>query len=154
MLCRDCGLNPRFENQTKCAACRECNRKRSNEEYHRARKNPAQWAKRSAARKQCGKALVARRKQTVINAYGGRCACCGESTLDFLTVDHLNGDGAAHRKSLREQGKVFYDWLVKNNFPSGFQILCYNCNSSKGTGDMCYHQKVLAVHPDQLKLFT
>jgi hypothetical protein len=26
-----------------------------------------------------------------------RCACCGEQEIEFLHIDHVNGDGAAHR---------------------------------------------------------
>jgi len=25
----------------------------------------------------------------------------------------------------------FYRWLVENDFPEGFQILCHNCNFAK-----------------------
>ncbi|MBA7683673.1 hypothetical protein ES703_92053 [subsurface metagenome] len=27
-----------------------------------------------------------------------RCACCGESEVRFLTIDHINGNGSEHRK--------------------------------------------------------
>ena len=33
-------------------------------------------------------------KQQVFNAYGGPvCACCGDTHLEFLCVDHVNGKG-------------------------------------------------------------
>jgi hypothetical protein len=57
------------------------------------------------------------------------CACCGEAGLPFLCMDHINNDGAAHRKELRSN--VITTWLVKNGFPDGFQVLCYNCNNGK-----------------------
>jgi len=31
-------------------------------------------------------------------------------------------------------------WLVTNNFPKGFQILCWNCNFAKGMLGKCPHQ--------------
>jgi len=32
-------------------------------------------------------------------------------------------------------------WLKKNNWPEGFQVLCYNCNSAKRVDGICPHQK-------------
>lgn len=52
------------------------------------------------------------------------CACCGEDHIPFLHVDHVDGGGARHRKSV---GDV-YRWIIKNNFPNGFRTLCANCN--------------------------
>ncbi len=28
-------------------------------------------------------------------------------------------------------GDNFLAWIIKNNFPKGFQILCHNCNHAK-----------------------
>ena len=82
------------------------------------------------------RACTLRRKQKTIEAYGGRCACCGEERLFFLTIDHKNGNGASHRR-LVGRGTRFYQWLVKNRFPKGFQVMCYCCNSAKGTKKKC-----------------
>lgn len=74
----------------------------------------------------------------VIQAYGGMCACCGEDFLPFLGIDHVEGDGAKHRQEIQTpSGNPFYAWLDKNKYPSGFQVLCHNCNRLKGTGPMC-----------------
>ena len=32
-----------------------------------------------------------------------------------------------------------YDWLKKNNFPPGFQVLCGSCNFAKGKYGSCPH---------------
>lgn len=81
-------------------------------------------------------------QKAVLNHYGSKCACCGEDEPMFLTVDHVNNDGNIHRK---EQGKgtdKLYRWLVKNNFPEGFQLLCWNCNCGKHrNGGVCPHTK-------------
>jgi len=70
-------------------------------------------------------------KEIVMGNYGGKCVSCGETHLEFLTIDHINNDGATHRKEVG-WGVRFYRWLIKNNFPQGdFQALCYNCNSYK-----------------------
>src|SRR3990172_6832112 len=36
-----------------------------------------------------------------LTAYGGRCRCCGETEPKFLVFDHINNDGAVHRRELR-----------------------------------------------------
>lgn len=78
------------------------------------------------------------------------CACCGEPVIAFLTIDHKDGDGAAHRRSLRASSKIggtgFYFWLKKNGWPPGFQALCYNCNIGKRNGSECPHKLLAANH--------
>ena len=66
----------------------------------------------------------------VLNAYGKICICCGEQNPLFLTIDHINNDGAAQRLSVGE-GVTFYNWLIKNNFPNTLQCLCFNCNCGR-----------------------
>jgi hypothetical protein len=78
-------------------------------------------------------------KKEVIDHYGGKCKCtpCSVEELDFLTIDHINNDGAKHRKEI---GSNLYRWLKKNNYPEGFQVLCCNCNYSKYlNGGACIH---------------
>ena len=82
------------------------------------------------------------RKLEVLSKYGGHCKCCGEKEILFLSIDHIDGGGSKHRKKLGIQsGEPFYRWLVKNNFPSGFQVLCFNCNMAKGFHNKCPHTK-------------
>lgn len=76
-------------------------------------------------------------------AYGGSlCACCGETERAFLSIDHVNNDGAKHRK--REgirTGDELYRWLKKRGFPTGFQVLCMNCQWGKRNNrGVCQHQ--------------
>jgi hypothetical protein len=101
----------------------------------------------------CEKARDRRKrlKLAACNAYGGAvCACCQESHIEFLSIDHINGDGAAHRRSLVTEkgwkskpnafsGSHFYLWLKKNKYPPGFRVLCYNCNFSLGHFGYCPH---------------
>jgi len=72
-----------------------------------------------------------------IDHYGGKCACCGENTYEFLSIDHINGNGLKHR---REVGDIVR-WLIKNNYPEGFRILCHNCNQALGHYGYCPHSK-------------
>lgn len=67
-----------------------------------------------------------------------KCNCCGESHDEFLTIDHVNNDGAAHRKTLNTRG--IGAWLKKAGYPSGFQVLCMNCNCAKQWYGMCPHE--------------
>ncbi len=83
-------------------------------------------------------------RDDALQAYGDACACCGECTKESLTIDHKNGDGAQHRRSLGIKGgggTTFYLWLRDNNYPSGFRVLCYNRNSSRGAYGYCPHEQ-------------
>jgi hypothetical protein len=88
-------------------------------------------------------------KAVVHAAYGGKCACCGEKEPMFLTVDHINNDGHAERKSgLYGSTERFYRWVIKNNFPDCYQLLCYNCNLGKAHNNgVCPHQKGSEIIP-------
>jgi hypothetical protein len=60
--------------------------------------------------------------------------------LRFLTVDHINNDGAEHRRKIGAGICSLYWWLKKNHFPDGFQILCYNCNGARARNNgVCPH---------------
>lgn len=69
------------------------------------------------------------------------CACCGERRIEFLVVDHIEGGGSQHRKSIGgATGSAFYYWLISNKYPNGYQILCHNCNFAKSHGG-CPHSR-------------
>jgi len=77
----------------------------------------------------------ARVKRLVINQYGGQCQFCGETNIDVLTIDHVNGGGRRHLRSIgRKAGSSFYRWLRDNGFPNGFRVLCFNCNCGEMVG--------------------
>jgi len=111
-----------------------------NREKHRA--GTRRWANKTRLE----------RKQRVFSHYSNgslKCACCGVQGLEFLTLDHI----ISRKKmdldlqlmnmdySSELEGKDLYYWLEKNNFPSGFQILCWNCNFAKGRLGKCPHEK-------------
>jgi len=78
-----------------------------------------------------------RRRQLKFDAlakYGEVCQSCGFSDWRALQIDHIDNNGAEERKSLGGQkfsGRVFYEWLKKQNYPKGYQTLCANCNVIK-----------------------
>lgn len=78
-------------------------------------------------------------RKKIINGYGGKCECCGERTEEFLTIDHISGNGAKHRKNINGS---LYLFLKNKNFPrNGFRLLCYNCNCSRGAYGYCPHEQ-------------
>ncbi len=83
-------------------------------------------------------------KEKVFSAYGGwKCTCCGETEKLFLTIDHIENNGAEQRKNgdYKRSSASFYRWLKKNNFPVGYQVLCFNCNIGKHhNGGTCPHK--------------
>jgi hypothetical protein len=70
------------------------------------------------------------------------CKCCGESTDEFLALDHIYGEGEMHRKKIirGEGGLHTYRWAAKNGFPPIFRVLCHNCNESLAYYGYCPHQ--------------
>ncbi len=80
-----------------------------------------------------------RRRETVLAHYGGFCKCCGEDTFEFLALDHINGGGEKHRAEVG-QGSNMIGWIIQNNFPDGFQVLCHNCNQARGYYGRCPHE--------------
>ena len=95
------------------------------------------WEKRDeilAKLKEKGQRL----KQKVVQAYGGKCECCGIEQIEFLTVDHIKGGGNHHRRQVGK-GKKIYAHLEKAGFPPGYRILCFNCNITRGFYGYCPH---------------
>ena len=162
-VCENCGVwfQAYGWRQRYCLPCRPAvrrayGRKHNHLYYHKHPKTVMETIKRSRAKRpdyyrdQKRRNQVARRariKQMVLNHYSNgvmKCVCCGESEQDFLTIDHINGGGGQHRISIFGDrwtaGARFYNWLVANRFPSGFQLLCMNCNLSKGKHGHCVHE--------------
>lgn len=71
----------------------------------------------------------------------GKCECCKENRIEFLSIDHMDGGGTKHRKMLRKSGQRFCLWLKKNAYPIGYRVLCFNCNQSLGIYGYCPHKK-------------
>lgn len=68
------------------------------------------------------------KKQAVV-AYGnGACERCNEDDIRILTLDHINQDGAKRRREGERWGGGLYRKLRQKDWPSGFRVLCFNCN--------------------------
>lgn len=72
--------------------------------------------------------LLKRRIRVLAHYSNGSMKCaCGESRLYALAIDHIDDK---NRKG-PDGGSKLCQWLEKNGFPNGFQVLCHNCNSLK-----------------------
>ena len=136
-LC-NCGRVPE-DGFASCSSCRT----RSNQ-YVAQNKVRLYAARRECYYKNHEAALMKRKRvaenlrNEVLVAYGSCCACCKEQRKEFLQVDHIDGDGANHR---REVGSYIYHWLRKHNYPNKFRLLCANCNWARGIYGYCPHEQ-------------
>jgi hypothetical protein len=124
--------------------CRECNILLNKNNCF-----PSRFIKYDYICNECSNSDTRDRKRSlkleVIFAYGEKCACCSENQVEFLTIDHIDGGGAQHRRKIskaqRASSDTLYRWLKKNGFPKdNFQLLCFNCNCAKGDSGQCPHQ--------------
>jgi hypothetical protein len=100
--CVTCGGHREDVTKTRCSTCTELANSKAHDRWRRLR-------------------------QQVLSAYGGPvCVGCGETCDPVLEIDHINQDGAEHRKQIGSS--ALYRWLKQNNFPDGFRVLCRNCN--------------------------
>lgn len=89
---------------------------------------------------QCkGKRERAKLKLDMIEAFGGKCQCCGEDNPYFLSLDHKDNDGASYRDKYNEQ--QIYRLARREGWPrEKYQLLCMNCNFAKGHFKECPHK--------------
>lgn len=122
----------------RAAVCNACKVKGQRKHYELTKSNPDYSERRKESRRKSRSDLRAE----VIAAYGGKCSCCGESRPEFLTIDHINGNGNQHRHSLKKFGVNFYHWLRQQGYPQEeYRLLCFNCNCSLGFFGYCPHEK-------------
>lgn len=91
-------------------------------------------------------ATEARRRQIVAEA-GGRCVCCGETTFEFLTIEHVNGNGNAERKQRAgDTGRLNATRMLIKAAKAGidgrrYALLCANCNAARANWGRCPHER-------------
>jgi len=123
----------------KCKKCGNLDAKKLNWNQRKYRENKEHrelWKTKRRIRELENKIIVFKK-------YSGevpKCACCGESNMKFLTIDHMIGKGIDQRKE-GIYGVTLITWLIKNDFPPGFQVLCFNCNCGKNVNHgVCPHK--------------
>lgn len=147
-FCYKCKTKKRIKVGSNQSYCRQCWNEYRREYY---KKNPevhkkfvVSWRKKNPEKvKVFSKRCVIKLKLETLSHYGELvCKCCGDKHWQFLTIDHIDNDGAKERKELGiSGGSEFYYWLKKNNYPKkNYQILCLNCNRAKYDYGQCPHQ--------------
>lgn len=106
--------------QTLCANCQ-------------FKKRAAKWREGTTTIQQTRAAYARSVKVQCLEQYGGLKCECGEDDCDVLTLDHVNDDGAEHRRDTNTKGYGFYIYLRKNRFPQEPQlrVMCMNCQTKK-----------------------
>lgn len=111
---------------------------RENARYHDQTKH---WKQYHAIRT---KRYRVKLKTQIIQGYGGACTCCGETAPEFLTLDHVNNDGKAHRIALYGKNAsatvAVYRHVRDAGFPPDYTVLCFNCNIARSLFGVCPHQ--------------
>jgi len=120
-LCPRCGKGKLLAGLNFCQACSDKGKK--------DRSKPAYNERRQV--------LYKNFRREVLSHYGNQCVCCGESLLNLLCLDHVNGDGAADR-SIGRFAERLLRHIKKSGYPDTFQILCYNCNCARGHQGFCH----------------
>jgi len=67
-------------------------------------------------------------RQVVRQALGGKCVRCGFSYERALQVDHVQNNGARHRRKHGSSTGTYYRTILKNIDSGEYQLLCANCN--------------------------
>lgn len=163
--CSTCFARPATTG-TKCERCREKHAAYHHERWERdpdyrerLRRNGRSWQsvpenreKQTVYSRDSKRRLFLPRKLEALRRYGdGRCACCGETDYRFLTLDHANKDGAAHRTDLggtpRLSSTTFIHRLAALGWPAvpGLRVLCANCHMAIDLWGGCPHQEARAL---------
>jgi hypothetical protein len=149
-FCKTCNTEkpidkfPTHEGNGRRHSCRECRSKLVASWYERNRERKLAEAREKYAadpsahwtperRKRANeRAIIQLRKlrAEVFSHYGNECVACGETEPLFLTLDHVNNDGAEMRRTVHASQNV-YRWAKKNGYPDALQTLCMNCNFGK-----------------------
>lgn len=115
-------------------------------------KQAVSWSKNNIeGRKAAYRKYSHKLKMDVLTAYcKGEpfCQCCGDKHIEFLSLDHKNGDGAKQRRELNSENpksqfsnKAVYRWARQNNYPDTLQVLCHNCNRARYIYGECPHER-------------
>lgn len=118
--------------------CRPCRARRAKQ---RAKADPARRTRWNERKRRANQKL----KAECMAAYGGKCACCKVTDLEFLTIEHTWRDGFGHREQVGRptSGSYFYRWLRDQKYPRnlGLTVLCFNCNFAVYWFETCPHQR-------------
>lgn len=125
--------------------CRDCKEKKSVSDFHsggrgtKGRRATCKDCFNRERRKERSALLV----DALMHYSDGsmQCACCGESRVEFLTLDHIEGRSALGNKKKWSSISILYGLTGKSSWPKDLRVLCYNCNLSRGRYGYCPHER-------------
>lgn len=139
--CAECGQEKRLEAKERCRNCYAKWRRQL--PGHCAYCGAPLYGEPGPSHERC---LAKRRniwhtyRDRIFEAYGPFCVCCKETMRVALTIDHVNGNGNEHRRSLGGGNRRELLEIINAGFPPDYQILCYNCNFGRAkNGGICPH---------------
>lgn len=127
-------------------------------------KNKVRLSKKTlAARKEKKQYVFTHYSKKLSNSNIPCCNCCGHVGIEFLTIDHIMPKREMEKRfrsmvqtinenvsitpkmiksgfNVKRKAHQLNQWLITNDFPKGFQILCWNCNFAKGMLGKCPHK--------------
>ena len=140
-ICTRCGTNKARIGKTLCQICQIKHDKVTKKSLSKRLLEDPFLKKRKYQQSQINlRRYSVKLKELVIKKYGGKCQCCGETEPIFLTIDHVNNDGAIERKKRREYGNSHYRRLLNEDLSQNYQLLCRNCNWGKFVKGICPHK--------------
>ena len=99
------------------------------------------WSEKYPERyKECKRNADRRVRAEAVEVYGGKCQCCGETEYLFLELDHIHGNGRAHRREIKRAGASYWRWWRKQGWPPGLRVLCANCHAAITIQGACPHK--------------
>ena len=94
------------------------------------------------------KTFTQKAKLDVLTHYANgvpKCNCRSEAQIAFLTIDHIVPIRRKRDKDGNRNGVLHYAKLRMQGYPTGFQVLCFNCNCAKAANPVCPHQQMLTA---------
>lgn len=148
LICAECGRKFKSKQSNAFLCSNKCKKKRHVRKYEENNgegsyfknvvKNQPSYKKFNLKQIQGNREKL---RQMLFDIYGRKCACCGESHEDFLTLDHINRDGNKHRKKRKNDTYGVWRDAITENDPTKYQILCWNCNCATKHGKICPHKR-------------
>jgi hypothetical protein len=152
-LCTRCG-NPTFEGKPDCPECTTETKQRGKSYREKCRQDKVciscggsvssevlRCESCRAMANKNGRDTQKKNKTSVMTHYGkdGKLICCWDGCIvndvDMLTLDHIENNGAEHRREYTKTGRgggaQLYNKLIAEGFPKGYQTLCANHNLKK-----------------------
>lgn len=109
--------------------------KKASKRFYHSRNSDYEWRKHHSR-------LQLELRDRMIDAYGAKCACCGETIRAFLTLGHVNNDGATERKEIGKNPKKMWEKAIKEVDSGRYVLLCWNCNAgAKSNNSVCPHKE-------------